>query len=330
MNRFILFIFILFVAPKMAFGQLFPNLGGQRAGISSAHFLKIGVGARSIGMGESYVAVADDIEALYWNPAGITLFNRPTAFFSHAQWVVDVQMEYAGFAFNLGSANSFGVAVTYLHTEDMKETTELQPFGTGRSFSFGDFLAAFTYGRKMTDKFSFGLTVKYMYENIADITMSGLLFDLGTHYNTGWKSTRFAVALSHFGPDLQPSGTTQYINLDNEVVKISDFQSFAPPTVFRIGVAGELVDNAAHRITTSVQLNHPNDNAENINLGMEYWWNRTIALRIGYKTAQVEESFSAGFGLHFPITMADFKLDYAYTNFGRLGTVNRFAIQLQF
>ena len=330
MKHFVISLFTLLVATQFLFGQVFPNLGGQRAGISSAHFLKIGAGARAIGMGESYVAVANDAEALYWNPAGITLFIRPVAFFSHAQWLVDVEMEYAGFAFNLGEANSFGVAITYLHTEEMKETTELQPFGTGRMFSFGDFLVSMTYGRKMTDKFSFGITAKYMHETIADITMSGLLFDLGTYYETGWKSTRFAVALSHFGRDLRPSGTTQYTDLNNQVITLNSYQSFAPPTVFRIGVAGELVDNEMHRVTTSVQLNHPNDNAENINLGAEYWWNGIIALRAGYKTAQAEESYSAGFGLHFPISMADFKLDYAFTNFGRLGNVNRFALQLQF
>ncbi len=160
MKHFVIGLFCLVLTSQFLFGQVFPNLGGQRAGISSAHFLKIGAGARAIGMGESYVAVANDIEALYWNPAGITLFNKSTAFFSHAQWLVDVEMEYAGFAFNLGPANLLGVAVTYLHTEEMKETTELQPFGTGRNFSFGDFLVSLTYGRKMTEKFSFGITAK--------------------------------------------------------------------------------------------------------------------------------------------------------------------------
>ena len=79
-----------------------------------------------------------------------------------------------------------------------------------------------------------------------------------------------------------------------------------------------------------MQLNHPNDNSENLNWGVEYWWKGMFALRGGYKTAQAEESYSLGFGLNFPITMADFKLDYAFTDFGRLGTVNRFGIQLMF
>ena len=55
--------------------QLFPVLGGQRAGISTAQFLKIGVGARASAMGEAFIAVSNDASALYWNAAGITQFT---------------------------------------------------------------------------------------------------------------------------------------------------------------------------------------------------------------------------------------------------------------
>lgn len=325
------FLTILIIAlPTLAFAQLFPNLGGQRTGISAGQFLKIGAGARAVGMGESYVAIANDIEALYWNPAGISLFDQPAVFFAHTQWVVDVQLEFAGAVYHLDNSNSVGVSIAYLHTDEMEETTELQPFGTGRMFSFADFMAGLTYARNMTEQFSFGITVKYMQETLADLSMRAVLFDLGTYYKTGWQSTRFAVSVSNFGQNMAPTGTSVLNDLNNVPREVTEYQDFAPPTIFRIGVAGEFLNREEHRLTGSVQLNHPNDNAENINFGMEYWWNGTLALRGGYKTAQAEESFSAGLGLHFPINMADFRLDYAYTNFGRLGNVNRFSVQLLF
>lgn len=324
------YLFLLVLLPQLLAAQLLPNLGGQRVGISTAQFLKIGTGPRAVGMGEAYVAVADDIESLYYNPAGIALFDQHAVFFSHTQWVVDVGLEYAGAAYHLDGSNTIGVAITYLHTDDMKETTELQPFGTGRMFGFADFLIGFTYARNMTDQFSFGLTTKFMQETIAELTMNAVLFDLGTYYKTGWRSTRFAVSVSNFGSDMSPTGTSIITDLNNQQNEITSYQSFAPPTVFRIGVAGELMDRPNHRITGAIQLNHPNDNAENINFGVEYWWNETLALRGGFKTAQAEESFSLGVGLHFPITMADFRLDFAHTQFGRLGNVNRFAVQLMF
>jgi long-subunit fatty acid transport protein len=324
------FIFFILLLPLQIFAQLFPDLGGQRTGISSAQFLKIGIGSRALGMGASYVAVANDAEALYWNPAGISQFSKPALFFSHTEWLVDVKLEYAGAVYHLNSVNSIGAAITFLHTDEMKETTVFQPFGTGRYFNFSDFLVALSYARNMTEKFSFGLSVKFMQENLAELTMRSVLFDLGTYYKTGWKSIRFAVAVSNFGADMKPSGTIENTNLNNENIEISSFQSFSPPTVFRIGLAWEILDNEKHKVTNSVQLNHPNDNRENINLGLEYWWNDLFALRGGYVTARTEEDFSVGFGIHAPITMADFRLDYAFSNFGRLGNVNRFSLQLLF
>ena len=100
--------------------------------------------------------------------------------------------------------------------------------------------------------------------------------------------------------------------------------------MFRLGVAGEVINSEEHVLTTSLQLNHPNDNTENINLGLEYWWHSTIALRAGYKTARTEEDYSLGAGLYVPTGFSDFRVDYAFTNFGRLGYVNRFSVQFQF
>ena len=329
MRKVLLVILMLFI-PAVLSAQLLPNLGGQRTGISTAQFLKIGIGSRALGMGSSYIAVANDAEALYWNPAGISQFSKPAAFFSHTEWLVDIQLEYVGGVYHLDPVNSIGVAITFLHTDEMKETTVFQPFGTGRYFNFSDFLIGLSYARNMTEKFSFGISVKYMQESLAELTMQSVLFDLGTYYKTGWESIRFAVSVSNFGADMQPSGSFDDKNLNNETIEVSSFQSFSPPTVFRIGLAWEVLDNEKHRVTNSIQLNHPNDNDENINLGVEYWWDNLIALRGGYVTARTEEDFSLGFGLQVPITMADFRLDYAFSNFGRLGNVNRFSLQLQF
>lgn len=329
MKRKLTVAFLIMLLSHFAYGQLFPDLGGQRVGTSAAQFLKIGMGARGIGMGESFIAVVDDAEALYWNPAGLAQFDRTAVFFSHNEWLIDTSLEFAGAVFHAG-ANSFGASITYLHTEEMVETTELQPFGTGRMFGFSDFLFGLSYARRMTNQFSFGLTTKFMQETLAEITMRAVLFDLGTYYDTGWQSIRFAVVVSNFGQDMKPSGDFTFQDFSNESVTVDDFQSFAPPIMFRIGVAAEIVETENHAITSSVQLNHPNDNAENVNLGVEYRWQDMIAFRAGYKTAQIEESYSLGFGLNVPITMADFRLDYAFTDFGRLGTVNRFGIQLQF
>jgi len=323
-------LLVIILLPQLLFAQLFPNLGGQRAGTSAAQFLKIGVGARAIGMGESFIAVANDAEALYWNPAGLVLMEKSSVIFSHNSWLVDTQLQFVGLAYKIDNQNSVGVSITYLYTDDMEETTELQPFGTGRKFSYGDFLGSLTYARFLTNQFSVGLTAKYMQETIYTLTMRSLLFDLGIHYDVGWNSTRFAMVITNFGQDMKPDGSLESNTLDNELVKTNSFQSFPPPITLRIGIAGEVYTSENHKVTTSIQLNHPNDNKENVNFGVEYWMQNMIAFRAGIKTAQAEESYSVGMGLHFPISFTDLRMDYALTDFGRLGFVNRFALQFQF
>jgi len=135
MNFFKILFFLLLLI-QFAVAQFFPDLGVQRVVTSAAQFLKIGIGSRALGMGEAFVAIANDAEALYWNPAGLSQFNQHSIFFSHTEWLVEVQLEYAGLVYHIDPTNTVGFAVTFLHTDEMKETTELQPLGTGRYFNF--------------------------------------------------------------------------------------------------------------------------------------------------------------------------------------------------
>lgn len=318
---FIILFLTLFIESK---AQLFPTLGGQRAGISTAQFLKIGVGGRASAMGDAFVAVANDASALYWNPAGLTLFKDNQVMFSHNEWVVDIKHDFLGAVYHMDGTNTFGVSLISLRTNDMPVTTEFAPFGTGESFSYSDMAIAVSYARKMTDQFSFGGSVRYMEESLDKLKMRAVMIDLGTFYYTGLGSTRFAVAVTNFGNQMAPDGDVVLWGKR----KVSEWQSFSPPTMFRIGFAFEPYQDAEHKVTTSIQLNHPNDNSENVSLGAEYTWNSMLFLRGGYKFNVDEQNYTFGAGVNVPINIADFTLDYAYSNFTKLGTAHRFSIIL--
>ena len=83
-------------------------------------------------------------------------------------------------------------------------------------------------------------------------------------------------------------------------------------------------------MTTSIQLSHPNDNSENLNFGLEYWWNKQIALRAGYKLNVDEESLSLGAGVNTTVSGYAVAIDYSYSNFSILGDVNRFSFNIGF
>ena len=304
--------------------QLFPVLGGQRAGISTAQFLKIGVGGRATTMGDAFVAIANDVSALYWNPAGLSQFSENQVMFSHNQWVVDINHDFVGAVYHLDDANTFGVSLTSLSMDEMKVTTEYAPFGTGEYFGFSDFGLAVSYSRKMTEQFSFGGTVRYIEETLDVLKMRGVMIDLGTYYWTGLGSTRFAVAVTNFGNDLAPDGEVVLVGNRTK----SNWQSFSPPTMFRIGFALEPYEDDQHKFTTSIQLNHPNDNSENLSLGLEYVWNKMFFARGGYKVNVEEQNYSFGAGVNVPISIANVSVDYAFANFTRLGSAHRFSITL--
>ena len=188
--------FLGLLVPSTASAQLIPLLGGQRAGISSLQFLKIGGSARATAMAEAFVAVADDASALQYNPAGMVQFEGHQATFTHTGWLVDLQHEFVGAVYRLDEQDAIGFSFTSLHTEDMEIRTETQPFGTGRYFSYGDVALGLSYARRLTSQFSFGATVRYVEETIDVLKTRAFMVDLGTYYWTGLGSTRFSVSVS--------------------------------------------------------------------------------------------------------------------------------------
>jgi len=321
--RLITIILSLLITVKSN-AQLFPTLGGQRAGISGLQFLKIGVGGRATAMGDAFVAIADDASALFWNPAGLVFAKQNEVMFSHNKWVADISQEFLGAFYKLSSNDVLGISLTSLHMEDMKVTNEVNPFGTGQYFSYGDIALTLTYSKKMTEQFSFGSSIRYVEETLDVLKMRGIMIDIGTMYWTGLGTTRFAVAITNFGNELAPDGEVKLWG-DRTV---SEWQSFSPPTMFRIGFAFEPLQTERNRITASIQLNHPNDNSENVSLGAEYSYNEILNLRGGYKVNSDEQSFTAGAGVKLPLGIANVAVDYAFAQFSRLGYTHRFSIIL--
>lgn len=319
-------VIILILNTGISFAQLFPNLGGQRSGTTSLQFLKIGTSARGTAMGEAFVAVSDDITSLYWNPAGLVSFKENGVTASFTQWFVDTKLMNFGAVYHLDGSNAIGLNVTSLSTEDMKVTTEYQPNGTGAYFKFSDLSFGLSYARQMTEQFSFGATIKYVNENLGDLQMEGVLGDLATFYRTGLGTSRFAIVISNFGGQVSPVGEAQLVNGSTA----TSFQKFPPPTNFQLGFAMEPWMNRENRLTTSIQLNSPTDNAENIALGVEYAYKNFLFFRGGLKINVDDENFSGGVGFHVPISFAYADFDYSISNYIQLGLAQRLTLNILF
>lgn len=306
------------------------DLGGQRAGTSSGSFLRIAIGARATAMGESFVAVANDPSAIYWNPAGLASLIRNEVAVSHVEWPAEIGYEHVAVVVptrRLGG--SFGLQFGLLSTR-LDETTELQPFGTGRSFVYSDMLAGASYARRWTDKLLVGFGLKYVREDLgADVggpTTSAVLFDVGSIYYLGLGSVRIATSLTSFGSEFKPSG--EYISPYSGERRIYD--GYDPPMMFRYGVAFEPVENAHHRVTATLEVNQPADNQQLLKAGGEWAWDRRFMLRSGYNFTAEDLAFSAGAGFALDLGGARGQLDYAFTDGGYLGAIHRVSLGVRY
>lgn len=291
----------------------------EKVGTVGVQFLKIGVGARATAMGEAFVPIADDATALYWNPAGIARIESNQITFNHATWPAEMGHEFVGSVFRYGNIPGvFGVSVNVLQMKPMNVTTAFKPNGTGETFDAGDMAINFTYARMLTNKFSFGGTLRWVHSGIEEEFAEGVMADFGTLYDTGFRGVTVGMAIANLGPNLK------FIE-----------QDFALPAIFKLGIAMPALETEDHRVFSAFEFNHPTDTAERANMGLEYTFlglppNFELALRGGYMLNRDEESFTGGFGVRFPTSkVTTARVDYAFVDLGKLGESHKFSLLIQ-
>lgn len=337
MIRKILFIVIsLFVFFDTSFPQVF-------SGTTAAQFLKIEVGAKSIGMGGAFVSIANDVSALYWNPAGIARLQDNDAMFSHTFWLAGTNHDFAGVIFKLSDQQAIGISYTSLTVGDMPVRTEMFPDGTGEYFNAADFSIGISYGLNITDIFSIGFTGKYIGERIWHMSASAMAFDVGILYNTPVRGLNLGMSISNVGSKIQYAGRDNFINYSfdptqhgnsSNIFASIQMDSWNLPMIFRVGLSMKFIDNDINKFTVSVDANDPSDYNEYLNFGFEYGFRQRFFFRMGYKSLfkiNSEEGFTAGIGFVYFITDENLlKFDYAYADFGRLNAVHRITASFGF
>ena len=317
--------------------------GQTKIGSTAAPFLNIAVSPRAISMGGAFIATANDVSSLYWNPAGASRSNTNEAMFSHSRWFADINYNWAGAMIKLGGAGTVGLSLTYLDYGDIEITTLSEQDGTGQFFSAHDLSMGLTYAYNLTDRFSLGGTVKYVQQTIWNSSASAFALDLGVLFHSDINGLRIGATITNFGTEMQMDGKDLLVQHDidpniygnNEQI-LANLQTdeFPLPLTFRIGLAMDVLDTEDHRITLATDALHPNDNSESINVGAEYMFSNIIAFRVGYKSLFLdnsEEGLTAGVGLNYDFN-ADFgvKVDYAYQDFGVLDYTQHFSLGIKF
>jgi hypothetical protein len=303
--------------------------GFSKAGRTSLQFLKIGIGARSVAMGEACIANVSGVNAVFWNPAAIAYIDGGEAGFNYARWIGDLNLMAGAVAYNWEMIGAFSIYFVGLDYGDIEEALTTSPTGgldtrTGNFFSGNDIAIGFSYARKFTEQLSIGLSFKYLREELFTYNSSLVSFDVGSYYDTRWKGIKLAMTAQNFSRPARFLETKE------------DFeQEYELPLVFRIGWSIDLLggenlflggDPESHKLTFNMDAVHTNDYAERLHLGMEYWLFNKFALRAGYRFNYEEGNLSIGAGLNYPVGPMNLRVDYAYVDYDFLDATHRVSI----
>jgi hypothetical protein len=298
-NKLLLIILLLALGDGIARAQ---------AGNTGLAFLKLGAGARALGMGEAFTAVASDPSATYYNPSGLSYSGEPQLLLMHKSWIQDTRTEFLAATTRLDRL-ALGLSVNGTTISDIELRTVPGPASetfTARNSAIG-ISAAYAIDTDM----SLGVTGKYLFEKILADEASGYALDFGATYITPW-NIRLGLALTNIG---------SMNELRYDATKL--------PEASRCGGSYQVRFEQLDAVLTCAAdiVSYSGEDITHGLFGAEFDYPHTFAVRLGYQTSYESKDFSAGIGIHCNIV----RLDYAYVPFKYdLGTTHTFSLSIEF
>lgn len=279
----VLLLLTLLVGVHLSQAQVFPSYGGERAGLSALTFLKNDINPRSVAVGGASAALNGDAFSVLSNPAALVQLKDKGFALANKFIGAGVNQSYVSFVNPRRDETSvWGFSLNSLTSGYIKERTEFMPWGTGRELSVVNMAFGATYAKLLSDQFSFGVTMKYVYEHVAGFNNHTAAVDLSFLYKTDFKKLQFAAVLHNFGGSSSLASREDIPVTFNRTVGIA-LETNPVPTVFSIGMSIEPYRADKHALLAAFQISHPNDNSENIRIGAEYSYDDQFFGRIGYK-----------------------------------------------
>lgn len=315
------------------------GLPARAAGVSQATmlFLKIAPGARPTGMGEAFVALADDATAIWWNPAGLGFQQQKQFTAMYARWLPqfklsDLYYSYLAYIHDVPEWGTFGGNVIFLNLGETERRDEKNTYlGTFSSFEMA---VCGAYGAKVNENLTTGVGLKIIYSSLSP-------FGAGAEKGTG-SATAVAVDIGLLYKATFLRGLSIGMNLSNmgpKAAYIDRAQADPLPTNLKLGVAYHLVDQEFNRVTIAADMNkelvvrHDDGTSDEFyaalfsawgdddliksiiwNVGIEYWYSNLVGLRVGYYNDDLGKVFPLSFGVSLQYSV--YRFDFSYLNAG--------------
>ncbi len=309
------------------------------AGQTAAEVLRMGGGARVPALGGAGVASARGATALSYNPGGLGFMNRELDLNASvlpliangdepiSGWERDLDASYYSLPEGINYGNidyalslpentererlfegTWALGLRYLDygSQDRVRRVSgvLKPDG---SFSNSDLVLSAGYGQNWAN-WSYGVTARYVRQELDDVSGDAFSVDLGTRWNSRERPLSAGLVLANLGTD---------ITFDEEDESL--------PELLRSGAVYRFY---GLRLETSVDLEYQFESGEyGLMGGVEWWPFDRLALRAGYDgNIDLDDGLTAGFGYRHD----DMSFDYAYLPYGDFGDVHRLGFRYQF
>jgi hypothetical protein len=303
----------------------------------AGEFLAIGIGGRALGLGGAYAALASDVTAGYWNPAGLSALEYPQIALMHDERFGGlVNYDYGAVALPMGQQSTLGISFIRLGVDNIPDTryarvdangNPLPPGDFGETdlidpsrityFNAADWALFLSYARSAGSTLSYGVNCKLIRRDNDGESATGIGFDIGARY---FVTPRFIL-----GANLQDATTTlvAWSTGTNELIsptlklgsayRINAFDGVFSP-------AGDVDVRFDNRKSASNA--HIGAVSFDFHGGLEFDFRSLVAVRAGYSDIG---SFNFGAGIHLP----KFDIDYSFAQFNdadQLGNTHRISL----
>jgi len=304
-------------------------------------FLENPVSAEAIGRGGLGLITFRNSNTVFWNPAGLGWIEGKYDFnANYTKGIADINYSSFVGAVNFGKIGVIAIdllSMDYGEFQGTRRADNDQGFEDTDTFSPTAYSVGLTYSQKVSNRFSYGVRVKYVAQDLTsawvglygtDVTDTNLVIkqrsysatepsvDVGTTYDFLKNGIRFGAVIQNFSRE---------VRYEREKFPLPFSVSFSigikPLSFF-------MPDESVHALMLGFETNHPRDYREKIRVGAEYTFQNLLILRTGYMANYDERGWTFGMGVRQVFSGIKYRIDYAYQDFGIFNGIHTFTIGL--
>jgi len=308
-------------------------------GTNSGSVLKISIGARSAGMGDAFVGVADDINCIYWNPAGLGTIGKTQFSATHTEWLAETRYEWIGLAQSFTKWVTIGIDAALFYTGQIPRTIESNVGGYEEDgvFDYNNTNFRFAIGSGAYKRVRIGASFQVFqhevnYENIvkqqvSDKSARSTFANLGILYEP-IENLKVGVSFQNIGAEIKGLGERGRNENIPQIIRLGAAYTMIV-TQEKLPIEQEDEQSSGNKLIIAVDMIKPSERRIGINLGLEYSLQNGFVLRGGYQSNtdfELLSSLRGGLGY----ATANYRIDYAFVPYGDIGNTHRATFTLNF